>query len=221
MSTTPIETEQLEKQSTSLTLQAHQFAAIATTQQYTDAIGLGRSLKAMEDGIDEFWGPKVQAAYRLHKQLVKDRDDMKAPVQIAIARLKGLISAYDQEQERLRREAERQAQEALRKQQEEQALCEAEALQASGDAEGAEAVISQAAASPAPAIVLPSLVPKVAGKSSRTIWRWRLRDRAKVKPEYLVPDELAISQVVRALKKNAENAVGGIEVYPEESVSLR
>lgn len=223
MATTPIETQELEKQSTSLTVQASQFQAIATTQDYTDAIGLGRALKAMEDGIDQFWGPLVAEAHKHHKTLVNRRDTMKSPVQIAIARLKGLISAYDQEQERIRHQKELEAQEALRKQQESDAIREAEALQASGDAEGAEAVISQAAAGPAPAVVIPSMVPKVAGKSSRTIWRWRLKDKGKLRPEYLMADEITISQVVRALKKSAEKAVGegAIEVYDEASVSLR
>jgi hypothetical protein len=204
----------------SLAIRAHQVTAI-TPASYADVIGLGRAIRAVIDGITGDDAPEIAKAYQLHKSLIKKRDDKVAPLEIAYARLKHMIGVYDQEQERLRREQERVAQEALRKQQEEEAMREAEALQNAGDAEGAEAVISQAAASPAPAVVIPSNVPKVFGKSSREIWRWRLKDRTKVKPEYLEPNELAISQVVRALKKNAEAAVGGIEVYSDTSVSLR
>lgn len=223
MATTPIETEQLEKQSSSLTVQASQFQAIATTQDYTDAIGLGRALKAMEDGIDAFWSPLCAEAFKHHKTLVNRRDSMKSPVQIAIARLKGLISVYDQEQERIRRQRELEAQEALRKQQEEEALREAELLQASGDTLGAMAVVEQAVHAPAPTVVVPTSVPRIAGKSSREVWRWRLKDASKLRPEYLQADELKISQIVRALKMGAVKAVGegAIEVYSESSVSLR
>ena len=217
---TPI--DELASQSTSLTIRAHQLTGI-TPATYVDTIGLGRAIRAVIDGINAQDSPNIAKAHALHKELIKARDEKVAPLEIAYSYLKTLIAAYDQEQERLRREQERIAQEALRKQQEEESMREAEALQASGDTLGAEAVISQAAASPAPAVVIPSSVPKVFGKSSREVWRWRLKDRSKVKPEYLEPNELAISQVVRALKKAAEKAVGegAIEVYSDTSVSLR
>jgi len=217
--TTPIETKELEAKSTDLAVRAHQLVPIQDSVQYRDAIDLGRSLKAMEDGIQEFWGPLVQSAHQQHKALVKRRDDMCAPVQIAIAKIKTLIGAYDQQQERLRREQERIAQEALRREQKETAIREAQALQASGDSEGAEQVISQAAASPAPAVVIPSMVPKVTGKSSRTIWRYRVVNPELVPKEYMMVDEIKLGQIVRALKGSTR--IPGIQVYEESVVSLR
>ena len=219
MATQPIETQELETKSTSLTLQAHQFAAITSTQGYTDAIGLGRALKAMEDGIDSFWAPLCAEAFKHHKTLVNRRDTMKSPVQIAIARIKNLIGQYDQQQERERREQERIAQEALRKQQEEDAINEAQRLQAAGDSEGAEQVISQAAASPAPAVVIPAMVPRVFGKSSREVWSFQIENEALIPREYLVPDMQKIGAVVRALKANAK--IPGVKAYSTTSVSLR
>lgn len=217
-----VEDKELKTQATSLAIRAHQVTAI-TPASYVDTIELGRAIRAIVDGINAKDAPNIAKAHALHKELIKARDEKVAPLEIAYSYLKTLIGTYDQEQERLRREQERIAQEALRKQQEDEAVREAERLQASGDSLGAEAVISQAAASPAPAVVIPSNVPKVFGKSSREVWRWRLRDKTKFRPEYMQPDELAVSQVVRALKKAAEKAVGegAIEVYSDTSVSLR
>lgn len=202
----------------SLAIRAHQVTAI-TPASYADVIGLGRAIRAVIDGITGDDAPEIAKAYQLHKSLIKKRDDKVAPLEIAYARLKHMVGTYDQEQERIRREQERVAQEALRKQQEEEAMREAEALQNAGDAEGAEAVISQAAASPAPAVVIPSNVPKVFGKSSREVWTYRIENESLIPREYLVPDSAKIGGVVRALKANAK--IPGIKAYPTTSVSLR
>jgi hypothetical protein len=215
--------KELEQKSTELTVQAKQLSKIGHPEDYRKACDLGLSLKTMLNGIEEFWADKISAAFKTHKMLVKAKNDMTAPVEAAMVTVKRLIAAFEAEQEQSRREAERAAAEALRKQEEERAMREAELLQNAGNAQGAASVIEQAISAPAPVVVVQSNVPQVAGKSSRGIWKWRLKDASKLKPQYLIPDEQAIGQVVRALKDKAISAIGegSIEVYEEKSVAFR
>lgn len=51
----------------------------------------------------------------------------------------------------------------------------------------------------------------------RKIWKFRIKDKTKIKMDFLVPDEKTIGELVRKLKDKAVNIVGeGIEVYYEE-----
>lgn len=216
MATQPIETQELEKQSTSLTVQAHRVQSITDARHFTQIFDLGEALKAMDAGIETYWGPLCKAAYDQHKALVKRRDDMRAPVQIALSHLTYMLKKWERDQREKKQQEERIAQEAQRKIDDAAALVEAQRLQASGDRLGAEAVLTQQANAPAPAVVLPSNIPNVGKKFYRSeVWRWRYKDPSQVKPEYLAPDTRAIDSAVRHLKKKAETAVGGIEVYSE------
>jgi hypothetical protein len=59
--------------------------------------------------------------------------------------------------------------------------------------------------------------PKVKGISTRKIWKFEIVDAGKIPREYLVPNEVAIAGVVRALK-NATN-IPGIRVYSKDTMS--
>ena len=54
---------------------------------------------------------------------------------------------------------------------------------------------------------------------TRKIWKWRLKDKGKMKFDYLVPDEKTINELVRKLKDKAEKIIGegSIEVFYEET----
>jgi hypothetical protein len=213
------QTQELEKQSTSLVVRAQTCSQITTTDQYTQVVELGRALRAMKDGIEEYWSPLVADAHKQHKALIARQNEMLKPVESAIGKLKALISTYEYEEERKRKEAERIAAEALRKQQEAEAMLEAQRLQAAGDSMGAESVIEQAIAAPPPPVILQSTVPQVQGKSSRQQWKFRITNEALIPREYLCVDEQKLGAVVRALKDKAR--IPGIEVYPDAVVSFR
>ena len=57
------------------------------------------------------------------------------------------------------------------------------------------------------------------GVAMRSIWKFRIVDAAKIPREYLVPDEVKIGAIVRAMK--GEGAIEGIEMYEEKVVSGR
>lgn len=129
-------------------------------------------------------------------------------------RLKSLIVSYQQEQERIRREAQRKAEEAARKERE-RLERRAAAAEAKGQAEKAEQLAEQAQTVVAP--VIQTEAPKVAGIATRSVWKYRIADPSALPREFLVPDEKKIGQVVRAMKGDAQ--IPGVEVYEEKSLA--
>lgn len=59
---------------------------------------------------------------------------------------------------------------------------------------------------------------QVAGLARATVYTWKLIDKTKVKPEYLILDEKAINAVVRSQKTRATETVGGIEVIEDKQL---
>lgn len=62
---------------------------------------------------------------------------------------------------------------------------------------------------------------KVAGKSNRKVWKWEVTDAAKVERRYLTPDEKKIGDLVKAMKSEAAEMVGGIRVWEEDDLSIK
>lgn len=112
-------------------------------------------------------------------------------------------------------EAERQAEEArlraeAQKRAEDEAIARAQAMNAAGQKEEAEAIIA------APVEVAPVIVPKTAPKAStvmRKVPKFRIVDASKIPREFMTPDEKKIGAVVRAMRYAAN--IPGIEVYEE------
>jgi hypothetical protein len=140
--------------------------------------------------------------------------------------------------EAARRERERleaQAREAERKAREkaEADRRAAEAAAAAGRAEEAAKLAARAAAAEekaaakvddlavrAATTVAPVVVrdpPKVAGVSTREVWKFEITDSAAIPREYLVVDEARIRKVVQALKGDAK--IAGVRVYPERQIA--
>lgn len=51
----------------------------------------------------------------------------------------------------------------------------------------------------------------------KKVWKWRVKDRAKVDPNYLMLDEIKLNQAVR----QGIREIDGIEIYEEESSGVR
>jgi len=73
----------------------------------------------------------------------------------------------------------------------------------------------RAATTVAPVIVRDT--PKVAGVSTREVWKFEITDAAQIPREYLVVDEARIRKVVQALKGDAK--ISGVRVYPERQIA--
>jgi len=83
----------------------------------------------------------------------------------------------------------------------------------------AQSLTEQAAAIVAPVVLTEQT--KVPGKAKRTVWRHRITDAAKIDRKFMSPDESKIGATVRALKKDAVDVVGGIEVWEEDDISIK
>lgn len=193
-------------------LERAQALVIFTNEEFVEADQFQSVLQALEKTIvSDFERPK-KMAWDTHKAVVAQESAHLKPVQEARRILKLKMSAYQDDQERLRRQIEAEEQAKKQKEAEDLALAEAAALEKSGDKETAEQIISQ------PVIAPPVIVPKLTPKTMtmiRKIKKFRVVDPSKTKREFLCLDSVKIGQIVRASGKDAEHIVGGIQVYEE------
>lgn len=229
-------------------LDAAQSLVIATPEQYETGAEQLKAIKAKAREIDEarksLKRPIDEAAARIQAFF-------KPPLEFlsqAEGIVKSKLTAYQQEQERIRREEQRKAEDAARKERERlerQRLAaeakarekEAELRRQAAEADAAErakieakmrAEAEKAAAKQAEleqreaAVTAPVIhreAPKVAGISTRTVYKFRIKDPAAIPREYLAVDEAKIRKVVQALKADAN--IPGVEVYAEEQMASR
>ena len=175
--------------------------------------------KAWMEAVRAKHRPNIEEAHAYHKALVAaENADMEAPKRAEV-RLKILFAQYSAIEEDKRRQREVALALEMQKAAEDAALVVAAALDAAGDAEAAAAVVAAPVVAPTP--IVPKA--KVEGVSTRQVWRWRLRNAAALKPQFLLPHDKAITALVTKLGPQADSAVGkgAIEVYPERIVSAR
>ena len=174
-------------------------------------VSLRKGLKAK---IKSFFDPLCDKANQAHKALTAARkaelDKMAPGDQHLNKQMVDYNLAEEKkrkaEEDKLRREAEKKAEEEL--------LAAALEAEESGDTEEAEEILKEPVFVPPP--IVEKTVPKVAGQTISTTWKWRLKNINLVPRQYLKLDEIAINGVVRSLKGNAK--IDGIEVYPESSM---
>ena len=185
---------------------------------YINAADSCKALKAVNDQFDALITPYVEKAHKLHKTLTGIRTSYMQPADQERTRLNGERSAWYSEQERIRREAAQREAEEARQREEARLLEEARQLEAQGDKQAAEEVFEEAVNVVAPVIVLPSTVPQIQGTSFRSVWKWELKDKSKLKPEFIIADEKGIGATVRAMHNTAEMicGTGAIRVFEEK-----
>jgi hypothetical protein len=163
----------------------------------------------------------------IRKSLVKPIDEARKRVQDffrlpmehleeAEVVLKRKLGAYQEEQERARREAQHVADELARKERERLERQAAKA-EAKGDHEKAARIESVAQQVVAP--IVESEVPKVAGLTTREVWKFVVRDPELLPRRYLMVNEAEIRKVVNAMK--GETSIPGVHVYPDKSQAAR
>jgi len=135
-----------------------------------------------------------------------------------------------EKEEAERRQAELDRLEAVRKAEEDRLMEAAAAAEKAGDAKRAEELAAAAvditedakqeaaviAAEPVyvPPVIIPKTVPKMSGGPVyRTITKFRIIKEDAIPRQYMMPNEVKIGQVVRALKHLSN--IPGIEVYEE------
>ena len=154
-------TAQVEEKAIAIVDEA-QAVKIVDPKSYMAAGELWKAIREMRKQVNESYDPIISDAHRLHKTAIDRKKAVDSPLESAERYVKGQMSAYDAEQERLRRieqarlaeiarkeeEARRKAElerlEAERKAEEERILAEAIAAEESGDSTTAEALTNQA-----------------------------------------------------------------------------
>lgn len=217
---TTAEQQQAVEQQALTVIERARALAVTTGPQYEEAGSfLTQIVKPMMREIDATFDPIVKSAHEAHKVAVAAKKKIADPVIAAEATVKKAMSAYSFQQEQERRRQEEELRRQAREQAELEAAARAEELAAQGrTAEGLALLEQPVYVAP---VVLPPATPKAQGISTRDNWKFRVVDAKAIRPEYLIPNETLIGQVVRSMKGAAAQVVGGIEVYNEPTVSAR
>lgn len=168
------------------------------------------ALKELEMLIIADFAPSKKAAHESHRKIVAQETAHLEPIQQARAILKRKMSSWEMEEEEIRRKKELELLDIERKKAEDKALAIAAEAEARGDKQAAIEILE------APLIVTPIVVESETPKREtilRTVWKFRIVDKAQIPRKFMVPNDVAIGQIVRALKASTD--IPGIEVYQE------
>lgn len=159
---------------------------------------------------DELTGPNKKAAYESYQSALRLHDDLIAELDGARKSLKQKCIAFDDEQERIRREEERRLQEVARKQAEEEALAAALSAEAEGEEEIAEIIISAPVVAPIVTVQRQSPAPTRL-TAGRSVWSAEVVDlgalvkAASANPSllaFLLPNLPALNKMATAMKSS-------------------
>jgi hypothetical protein len=147
---------------------------------------------------------RIAAEQRRNAELIAAQERREREKAADAARKAGEIGK--REAERQKREAEEKAAEARK------AAAEAEARERERAAQDAKLAVDNV-----PKVIVKPNIPAVAGTVSRRNWKFKVVDAAKLRREYLMPDEVKIGEDVRRIKDKdkAEAECPGIEVWAE------
>lgn len=195
---------------------------VSNAEGYKSAAAMLIDIQTKRKAREAWFAPKKAAAYQTHKLLCDAEKEAIAPLLEAERILGGKMTQYERdeararaaEEERIAKERKAQADAEAKRKADELALADAEKAELEGKPELAQAILENPAPvapeKPAP-VVLPREVPKVEGMVGRAPWRFRIVDASKIPSEYLMPDEVKIGGVVRAMKGMTN--IPGVEAY--------
>jgi sugar-specific transcriptional regulator TrmB len=132
---------------------------------------------------------------------------------------KGMLS-YQQEQENIRKEAQRKADEIARKEAEkERAKLEAKIAraEASGKDEKAEELKQQAETIRPVSAIIENTVPVISGIATKKVWKYRVTNVDLIPREYMVVNETLLGNLARSTKGAIK--VSGVEFYADDVIS--
>jgi hypothetical protein len=172
------------------------------------------TIKKVKKNIEEYFRPLKAAAHAAWKQICNRENEEIEKLTPALKHLDMQMTAYNIEQEKIRKaEEERLRREAEKAEQEARLQAAIEAEKA-GQKEEAEAILEEPVFVPPP--IVDKTVPKQAGLAMTTNWEAKIIDEHLIPRQYLMPDMVKINQVVRALKDKTN--IPGIMAIPRNSM---
>ena len=213
-----VETNDVETKALTIVDQA-KAVKVTDAQSYIVAGALWKAIKDMMKEVADTFDPIIEKAHASHKEALAQKAKFYAPLEAAYRSVKGLMSTYDADQERLRLAEQHRLEEIARKAEEERLLQEAIAAEEEAKRNGAtkeEAKQEAAAILSEPVyvapIVLPKAVPKMqGGPVYSTRWDFEVTDLGKIPREFMAPDLVKIRQIVTALKDQTN--IPGIRAF--------
>ena len=144
-------------------------ATIKTSEEYSKCGELWKAGKEMMKAIDNAYNDLIVSAYENHKKAVAKKKSFYLPVEEATKYVKNIMSAYDEEQERVRRQKEIELRKEAMRIEEEARLQAAIQAEEAGQKEAAERIMEEPIIEPV--VVAPKSTPKLqGGPIYRTIW---------------------------------------------------
>jgi len=187
---------------------------ISDNDGYSHAGEMLVTVKKVKKTIEEYFKPLKDASHKSWKQICNRENEEIEKLTPSINHLNKQMTAWNLSQDQIRRaEEERLRQEAL-KAEEERRL--ADALQAEKEGNKEEAIQILEEPVYVPPVIIERSVPKIAGQTMTTTYKWRVKNEKLIPREYLKVDDVKINGVVKALKDRAN--IPGIEVYAENSM---
>ena len=191
--------------------------AIQTAADYTLAGEFLVSVRRILKLIDGTFDTSIAAANTAHKTMIAAKKAHAAPLQVIASKVNQRMCAWDAEQERVRLVEQMRLQNIARAEEEDRRLADAIQLDAEGKHEAAMELFEEPI--PAPMVVMPRTVPKVAGVSRpKETWKYEVTDLGKIPREYMMIDTVKIGQVVRGMKSTTN--IPGIRAYSTTSVAV-
>ena len=190
--------------------------AIVDEPSCGEAVTFLRAVKTLRKRVGDTFDTPIKAAHEAHKAVIAAKREHDDPLRTAETIVKSKVGAYQDEQRRIRLEADRLLREKAELAEEERRLAEAEELEKSGRSAEAEAVIE--APAPVVAVTIPP-APKHQGITTTQRWKFRVTDSSLIPREYLSIDMVKIGGVVRSMK--GQTKIPGIVAYPEASVGVK
>jgi hypothetical protein len=212
------ERAEIETESTIIVTQA-QNLIIVSDDDYASAGNMLTMIKRTRSKIAEYMQPIIDAAHHAHKTALGQRKKLEKPLVDAESRLKSSMAEYFLKKERERETEEKRLAEEARKMEEEQLLARAEAAEAAGNKEEAEAILNEQITTPT--VKLGKSTPTSDGIHHRTTWAAEVVDfhalvfwvcGHKDMLNLLLPNQTALNQMAKAQKEAM--AIPGVKAVP-------
>lgn len=212
------EVREVEQKAMAVVSQATQ-VKVVDTESYILAGETWKRLADMEKEAHEHFDPVVKSTDKAHKDAVALRKKVLDPIEQAKTNIKGLMSAYDAEQERIRQAEEARLREEARKREEDARINEAVAMEQEGNGILAEMILSEPVETPV--VIVQKEVPKMAGGPVyRTVWDAEVTDllalvkavaAGQVSINALLPNQTFLRQQAQSLKETMK--MPGVKAY--------
>jgi hypothetical protein len=200
---------------------------VTDSDSLQQAVDDRQSIASALTTIENYFGPLIAMAHKLHKALCDRRSEISEPLKRVDAMKRAAISEYKDAEDRRRQQQEREESERQRREEHDRATAAAASLEQSGEHALAQSVIAEAIAAPMPVVVLPDTTKSVDGLKFRRRYLWRFaggpkdvkqtppatvaRTMAIIPRDFLTLDDIKLGAYARAMKGSA--TVPGIEFF--------